>query len=1485
MKKIFLLYFFLISLSCIAQLSKTHYIPPLTFNDDKGVAPQDHYIYISTPSLTDINVKITAIGGVTTLLKVNHLSPSIFPIGNDSNTQLFVTSANTGFVQNKGYLIESEGLIYASIRTNAGSGAQAGGIVSKGNSALGKRFRAGAMLNNSTISGLLNFFSVLATENNTIVTISNIPNGTLLANGTIYNAPFPPINLNKNESYLLAINDNLGSNLIGALIESNNNVVVNSGSFGGTNDSTTLSNPGRDLGFDQIVGADKIGKEYIFIKGLGSDVLERVLIIADEDNTDIYANGKSTPVATNLKSGEYYVFDGTAYSKGSLYITTSKNVFAYQSIGGTNKNANQNLCFVPPINCSTPKNVDNIPQIDKIGSTIYSGVVNIVTETGASVLLNDSPIINSPNTIDGTSKFVYYSVSNQSGDISIKSTKQVYVSYYGTNKNATYGGYYSGFDLKPEITAQIASIVEGSCVSNVTLKTNPDPDYSFQWIYNDNDLSGEIGNNNIPKLPGYYQVKRSIPSCNLITLSDKIPVSNCPTDIDNDGSIDNIDIDNDNDGITNCTESYGNLDINISNSDLGNVSIGDYKTFFSGIIKPFGTASTSPFTGNKDGSFITEVPAGKGNSVTYTMNFDKLISLDLEYPSIADASNFINSDAEYILKSDVDKTITVLNPNNQILIDTNYDGVYESGITQFSSFEIRFRLNSTIPLIAGTGTFKFLTNLTKSLSFTHKNLSDSSKNKSTFKIIATCVPKDSDGDGIPDQLDVDSDNDGIPDNIEAQGKNLLPLSKTDLNNDGLYDVYGTGITPVDSDQDGIKDYLDLDSDNDGIYDLVESGSNATDGNLDGIIDGNPTSFGTNGISNSVETSADSGILKNQILDTDSDGIKNYIDLDSDDDSCNDVTEAGFLDSNKDGLLGAIGPPEVDNNGIVIKTTDGYTVPNHNYIIPAPIVIKTQPNISATCELQNAKISIIDNGGNIYQWQVSTNGTTWNNISSDGTYSGETTNTLWITSISNAMNGNKYRVQLTKAGNSCEWLSADTTLTILPLPKVNPTTIVQCSDNLDGYSTFNLTVRNDAISSNYAVETFSYYKTSMGANIGDPADLIVDPMVYKNSKPFNDIVWARVSSNANGCFRVAQIDLKVSVTQINSANFHENFKSCDDASPSDTDGFSVFNFQSVTADVEKLLPLPSSDYSIKYYTSEAEALSEINEITNPSNFRNTKINTQDIWVRIDSKLDNACYGIGAYITLTVNPYPNINLNSSGGENELVCSNLPSFFVTLDTGIKDGTPPSDYKYIWSRDSKVIEEKTDSTLPVNTEGTYTVEVINSWGCSRIRTLKVTASDLAHIDNITIVDLTDINTVSVNVSGKGKYEYSLDEPNGFWQDSNFFNNVPSGIHDVYINDKNGCGVVSQKIAILGAPKFFTPNNDGFNDFWSIKGVNESYHSKSIIYIFDRYGKLLKQWVPSLNQGWDGTYDGAPLPADDYWYTLKLEDGREVKGHFSLKR
>jgi hypothetical protein len=61
-----------------------------------------------------------------------------------------------------------------------------------------------------------------------------------------------------------------------------------------------------------------------------------------------------------------------------------------------------------------------------------------------------------------------------------------------------------------------------------------------------------------------------------------------------------------------------------------------------------------------------------------------------------------------------------------------------------------------------------------------KNLSDLTASKASFTI-ATCIPRDSDGDGVFDQLDIDSDNDGITDAIEAQGTTLLithPLIQT-----------------------------------------------------------------------------------------------------------------------------------------------------------------------------------------------------------------------------------------------------------------------------------------------------------------------------------------------------------------------------------------------------------------------------------------------------------------------------------------------------------------------------------------------------------------------------------------------------------------------------------------------------------------------------------------------------------------------------------
>ena len=181
------------------------------------------------------------------------------------------------------------------------------------------------MLNPVYDSSVLNFASILPTENNTKVTISNIPIGTMLSNGITITGPIT-VTLNKNESYVLALENydytvSNSSKMIGALVESDKPIVVNSGSFGGSNSTivNAQGNPtGRDVGFDQIVPLEKTGKEYIFVKGLGTDELERVLLIASTDQTKIFINGSATAITT-LSRGQYFDIDGSQFING-IYL-------------------------------------------------------------------------------------------------------------------------------------------------------------------------------------------------------------------------------------------------------------------------------------------------------------------------------------------------------------------------------------------------------------------------------------------------------------------------------------------------------------------------------------------------------------------------------------------------------------------------------------------------------------------------------------------------------------------------------------------------------------------------------------------------------------------------------------------------------------------------------------------------------------------------------------------------------------------------------------------------------------------------------------------------------------------------------------------------------------------------------------------------------------------------------------------------------------
>ena len=140
----------------------------------------------------------------------------------------------------------------------------------------------------------------------------------------------------------------------------------------------------------------------------------------------------------------------------------------------------------------------------------------------------------------------------------------------------------------------------------------------------------------------------------------------------------------------------------------------------------------------------------------------------------------------------------------------------------------------------------------------------------------------------------------------------------------------------------------------------------------------------------------------------------------------------------------------------------------------------------------------------------------------------------------------------------------------------------------------------------------------------------------------------------------------------------------------------------------------------------------------------------------------------------------------------------------------------------------------------------------------------------------------------GIGDYEFSLDNYNGFYQDTPYFNDVGAGDHVLYVRDKNGCGVAELDVFVLGFPKCFTPNGDVYNEYWNLKGWNSDYTNYSKISIFDRYGKLLYSFGP-WSIGWDGTFNGSPIAESDYWFVAELvkADGtvRQLQGHFSLLR
>jgi gliding motility-associated-like protein len=312
---------------------------------------------------------------------------------------------------------------------------------------------------------------------------------------------------------------------------------------------------------------------------------------------------------------------------------------------------------------------------------------------------------------------------------------------------------------------------------------------------------------------------------------------------------------------------------------------------------------------------------------------------------------------------------------------------------------------------------------------------------------------------------------------------------------------------------------------------------------------------------------------------------------------------------------------------------------------------------------------------------------------------------------------------------------------------------------------------------------------------------------------------------------------------------------------DTDNNRIENIN--LSDYNSFLINISSNFSYYYFNSSSDAhnLNLNNQIQNFNNYQISTINST-IFVAIISPEN--CWSIA-------------EINFSLLETPIITNILNEYILCENKNVLVNMINNNYSYLWSNG------ETSNSILIQQPGNYYLIASYNYGtkiCSTTKNFSIALSNPATITSIESQDWTNSeNTIVVNTSGFGNYEFSIDGTN--YQDSNFFNGLDNGFYYVYVRDKNDCGIVKEDIFLLMYPKFFTPNNDGYNDTWEIKFSYKEPRLK--VNIYDRYGKLLIK----LNNltSWDGKYNEKDLPSSDYWFIVTRENGKEYRGHFTLER
>jgi gliding motility-associated-like protein len=289
---------------------------------------------------------------------------------------------------------------------------------------------------------------------------------------------------------------------------------------------------------------------------------------------------------------------------------------------------------------------------------------------------------------------------------------------------------------------------------------------------------------------------------------------------------------------------------------------------------------------------------------------------------------------------------------NQLDLDSDNDGIFdvvESGVLTTGALD-----DNDDGRIDGDPT-----------AFGNNGLFNGIEDNDTFNATTTHTLAESadDTDAIYNFMDLDSDGDGIPDNVEAQTTQAYVPPSGSVDSNGVDTAYLNGLNPINTDGSDAPDYLDGDSDNDNVPDNIEG----HDANHDGIPDFVHTGTDTDndGLDDGFEGSVIDDFDVNDAIDdpindlpnTDGDEESDYRDIDDD----NDGIETQDEDTNDDGDYAN---DDVDNNG-----TPDYLEINYEDVEVFNVITPNGDGIHDVLTIRNIE-KYPDNTINIYnRWGI------------------------------------------------------------------------------------------------------------------------------------------------------------------------------------------------------------------------------------------------------------------------------------------------------------------------------------------------------------------------------------------------------------------------------------------------------------------------------------------------------------------------------------